>query len=106
MSAPVLGPTAFSKRPCSEKTMIGLPMRPRKNNSGQALILTVCVISLGVAITLYAYLAGNSTSRENARLSASSIDVGQREDVLMRSILHKTAEGMPAGQSWDTILNN
>jgi hypothetical protein len=81
-------------------------MRQRKNESGQALLLAICVISLGVAITLYAFLGSTSTSRENARLSASSIDVSQREDVLMRSILHKTAEGLQAGQTWDTILNN
>jgi hypothetical protein len=81
-------------------------MRPKRNESGQALILTVCVISLAVAITLYAFLGGTATFRENARLSASKIDVSQREDVLMRAILHKTAEGMLAGQTWNTILNN
>jgi hypothetical protein len=81
-------------------------MRPKRNESGQALILTICVISLAVSITLYAFLAGTATSRENVRLSASKIDVSQREDVLMRAILHKTAEGMLAGQTWDTILNS
>ena len=81
-------------------------MRSRKNNSGQALLLTISAISLGVAITVYAFLAGTSTSRENARLAATNIDVSQREDVLMRSILHKTAEGIQAGQTWDSILNN
>src|ERR1700724_3418742 len=96
----------FSKRLCLAKTMTGLPTRPKRNESGQALILTICVISLAVSITLYAFLAGTATSRENVRLSASKIDVSQREDVLMRAILHKTAEGMLAGQTWDTILNS
>jgi hypothetical protein len=81
-------------------------MRQRKSKSGQALLLTICIISLGVAITLYAFLATSSTARESARIAATNIDVSQREDVLMRSILHKTAEGMLAGQTWDTILNN
>jgi len=77
----------------------------KRNQSGQALILTICVISLAIAITLFAFLSSTSTSREIARLSASKIDINQREDVLMRAILHKTAEGMIAGKTWDSILN-
>jgi hypothetical protein len=88
------------------KTMTGLPTRPKRSESGQALILTICVISLAVSITLYAFLSATATSRENARLAAAKIDISQREDLLMRALLHKTAEGMIAGQTWDTILNN
>jgi hypothetical protein len=96
----------FSKRLCLEKTMTGLPTRPKRSESAQALILTICVISLAVSITLYAFLSATATSRENARLAASKTDISQREDLLMRSILHKFAEGIVVGQTWDTILNN
>jgi hypothetical protein len=81
-------------------------MRPKRGESGQSLILTICVISLGVSIILYALLSGTATSRENARLATSKIDVSQREDLLMRSILHKFVEGFMSAQTWDTILNN
>src|ERR1700736_160031 len=96
----------FSKRLCLGKTKTGLPTRPKRSESAQALILTICVISLAVSITLYAFLSATATSRENARLAASKTDISQREDLLMRSILHKFAEGIVAGQTWDTILNN
>jgi hypothetical protein len=94
--------------------MTGINLRQRRSESGIALVLTVSIIGVAFIVTVAAFLVGAAVSQDTERLAAAKVDIGNREDTLMRAILQQTATGMLPGTNgisgpsvnWTTIMTN
>lgn len=89
--------------------MIKSRLQPKKNERGEAVLLTVALVGFAVLATTAALLMSASLSQANSRVTTAKIDIDLREDVLVRAILQQTAQGMlpdAAGNytSWNGIL--
>jgi len=92
---------------------INTPLRQKRSESGEALVLTIAVIGLALIVTAAAFLLAARTGQDTERVASAKVDVATREDTLMRAILQQTATGMfPSngltGPSldWTTIMTN
>ena len=89
--------------------MIKLPLRPKRSERAEAVLLAVALVGFAVLVTTAALLVSSNLSQANSRVITAKIDIDLREDVLVRAILQQTAQGMlpNAGgsyASWNGIL--
>jgi hypothetical protein len=88
-------------------------LRRRKNERGEALIITLSVIGFAIIVTVAAFLLSASFAQDTERVAAAKVDIATREDTLLREILRQTATGIfpaniatGAGLDWTPILTN
>ncbi|PWT87140.1 MAG: hypothetical protein C5B58_00180 [Acidobacteria bacterium] len=88
-------------------------LRLRKNEQGEALIITLSVIGFAVIVTVAAFLLSASFAQDTERVAAAKVDIATREDALLREILQQMATGIfPAnvatgvGLNWTPIMTN
>jgi hypothetical protein len=88
-------------------------LRLRKNEKGEALILTISIIGFAIIVTVAAFLLSASSAQDTERVAAAKVDIATREDTLMRAILQQTATGIfpanvatGAGLNWTPIMTN
>jgi hypothetical protein len=86
-------------------------LRPRKNERGEALILTISIIGFAIIVTVAAFVLSASMAQDTERVAAAKVDIATREDALMRAILQQTATGVippnpatGAGLDWTPIM--
>jgi hypothetical protein len=92
---------------------INIPLRRKRSESGEALVLTIAVIGLALIVTAGAFLLAARTGQDTERVASAKVDIATREDTLMRAILQQTATGMlpsngltGASLDWTTIMTN
>jgi len=85
----------------------------RRNERGEALVLTISVIGFAIIVTVAAFLLSASMAQDTERVASAKVDIATREDTLMRSVLQQTATGIfPAniatgtGLNWRSIITN
>ena len=89
---------------------ISTRLRPKRSESGEALILTIAIIGLAIIVTAAAFLLAARTAQDTERVASAKVDIATREDALIRAILQQTAQGMlpgpstPGGVNWTTIM--
>jgi hypothetical protein len=88
-------------------------LQPKRNERGEALVVTISIIGLAIIVTAAAFLLRASTGQDTERVASAKVDIATREDTLMRAILQQTATGMlPSGGltgpslDWTTIMTN
>ena len=88
-------------------------LRPRKNERGEALIITLSIIGFAVIVTVAAFLLSASFAQDTERVAEAKVDIATREDALLREILQQTATGIfpanvasGAGLNWTPIMTN
>jgi hypothetical protein len=88
-------------------------LRQRRNERGEALILTISIIGFAIIVTVAAFLLSASLAQDTERVAAAKVDIATREDALMRAILQQTATGVippnpatGAGLNWTPIMTN
>ncbi len=94
--------------------MTGTDLPRKKSEQGASLILLVGIIGLAFIVTVAAFLVAASNGQDTARLASAKVDIGTREDALMREILQCTATGLLPGTdgvtgapaTWTTIMTN
>src|SRR5258706_7191068 len=103
----------FSWQPSRDLITMNTPLRQKRSESGEALVLTIAVIGLAIIVTAAAFLLAARTGQDTERLASAKVDIATREDTLMRAILQETATGiLPSngltGPSldWTTIMTN
>jgi len=87
------------------------PLRQKRSESGEALVLTIAVIGLAIIVTAAAFLLAARTGQDTERVASAKVDIATREDTLMRAILQETATGMLPSNGltgpsldWTTIM--
>src|SRR6266576_3149585 len=92
---------------------ISTHLQQRRNEKGEALVLTISVIGLAIIFTVAAFLLSASLAQNTERLAWAKVDIATREDTLMRAILQQTATGIfpanvgpGAGLNWTPIMTN
>jgi hypothetical protein len=85
----------------------------RRNERGEALILTISIIGFAIIVTVAAFLLSASSAQDTERVASAKVDIATREDALMRAILQQTATGVippnpatGAGLNWTPIMTN
>src|SRR5258707_6308484 len=85
----------------------------RKNERGEALLITLSVIGFAIIVIVGAFLQSASSAQDTERVAAAKVDIATREDALVREILKQTATGIfPAniangtGLDWTPIMTN
>jgi hypothetical protein len=88
-------------------------LQQRRNERGEALILTISIIGFAIIVTVATFLLSASFAQDTERVAAAKVDIATREDALMRAILQQTVTGIfPAniatgqGPNWTTIMTN
>jgi len=86
-------------------------LQQRRNERGEALILTISIIGFAIIVTVAAFLLSASLAQDTERVASAKVDIATREDALMRAILQQTATGVippnPAtgvGLNWTPIM--
>jgi hypothetical protein len=85
---------------------INIRLRPRRNEKGEALIITISVIGFAIIVTVAAFLLSASLAQDTERLASAKVDIATREDTLMRAILQQTATGAGGGVGGIFPVNN
>jgi hypothetical protein len=85
----------------------------RRNEQGEALILTISIIGFAIIVTVAAFLLSASLAQDTERVASAKADIATREDALMRAILQQTATGVippnpvtGVGLNWTPIMTN
>jgi hypothetical protein len=85
----------------------------RRNERGEALLLTISIIGFAIIVTVAAFLLSASLAQDTERVASAKVDIAMREDALMRAILQQTATGVlpaniatGAGLNWTPIMTN
>jgi hypothetical protein len=85
----------------------------KRNERGEALILTISIIGFAIIVTVAAFLLSASSAQDTERVASAKVDIATREDALMRAILQQTATGVippnpatGAGLNWTPIMTN
>jgi hypothetical protein len=88
-------------------------LQQRRNERGEALLLTISIIGFAIIVTVAAFLLSASFAQDTERVAAAKVDIATREDALIRAILQQTATGVippnPAtgvGLNWTPIMTN
>jgi hypothetical protein len=85
---------------------INTPLRQKRSESGEALVLTIAVIGLALIVTAAAFLLAARTGQDTERVASAKVDIATREDTLMRAILQETATGAGGGIGGIFPVNN
>jgi hypothetical protein len=92
---------------------INIRLRLRRNERGEALLLTISIIGFAIIVTVAAFLLSASLAQDTERLASAKVDIATREDTLMRAILQQTATGIfpaivstGAGLNWTPIMTS
>jgi hypothetical protein len=85
---------------------INTPLRQKRSESGEALVLTIAVIGLALIVTAAAFLLAARTGQDTERVASAKVDIATREDTLMRAILQQTATGAVGGVGGIFPVNN
>jgi hypothetical protein len=88
-------------------------LQQRRNERGEALILTISIIGFAIIVTVAAFLLSASLAQDTERVASAKVDIATREDALMRAILQQTATGVlpaniatGAGLNWTPIMTS
>jgi hypothetical protein len=88
-------------------------LRRKKNERGEALVLTISVIGFAIIVTVAAFVLSASLAQDTERVASAKVDIATREDTLMRAILQQTATGIfptnvatGQGLDWTTIMTD
>lgn len=92
---------------------INTHLQLRKNERGEALLITLSVIGFAIIVIVGAFLQSASSAQDTERVAAAKVDIATREDALVREILQQTATGIfpanianGAGLDWTPIMTN
>jgi hypothetical protein len=85
---------------------ISTHLQLRRNEKGEALIMTISVIGLAIIVTVAAFLLSASVAQDTERLASAKVDIATREDTLMRAVLQQAATGGGGGIGGIFPVNN
>src|SRR5260221_9039394 len=101
----------FSWQPSTDLMATSTHLQLRRNERGEALLLTISIIGFAIIVTVAAFLLSASLAQDTERVAAAKVDISTREDALMRAILQQTATGVlpaniatGAGLNWTPIM--
>src|SRR5258708_6978899 len=101
----------FSWQPSTDLMATSTHLQLRRNERGEALLLTISIIGFAIIVTVAAFLLSASLAQDTERVAAAKVDIATREDALMRAILQQTATGVlpanlatGAGLNWTPIM--
>src|SRR6266478_2087818 len=104
---------AFSWQPSTDLMATSIHLQLRRNERGEALLLTISIIGFAIIVMVAAFLLSASLAQDTERVAAAKVDIATREDALMRAILQQTATGVipanigtGAGLNWTPIMTN
>src|SRR5260221_3374372 len=104
-------PPESSWQPSTDRMVTNTNLQLRKNERGEALLITLSVIGFAIIVIVGAFLQSASSAQDTERVAAAKVDIATREDALVREILQQTATGIfpanvatGAGLNWTPIM--
>src|SRR5260370_10626308 len=103
----------FSWQPSTDLMATSTHLQLRRNERGEALLLTISIIGFAIIVTVAAFLLSASLAQDTERLASAKVDIATREDPLKRAVLLHTATGIfpaivsiGAGINWSSFMTS